>query len=189
MEHYGDAMETNTVVGLAALVVGIVAAFWLIVLPYRLSQGLLHKWGYHRHCGTSCAANQEDQKLRLLLDDRYRAGMRQGMRGRHTFGATESDKMIEKHSLLPEWAAESGDSETVRTVKAKYRDLRLAFDVTDELSTAGTALSVALGVVLGRMEQPVDAYSRALDVVAHYAGLEPVPPANTAATVTEPASS
>ena len=149
----------------------LLAVFWLLVLPYFLLVGILHKLGYHALCRMKCDVQLQAQHVRRELDERFRAGMRQGIRGAATFGTDETWKMVEPHSLLPEWAPKPGDDDFEQQVKARYRQIRFAFDVTDDLAVAVTALSVALGVAVRQADDPADALQKASNTAADYAGI------------------
>jgi len=158
--------ETLGIWGLVAL-----AAFWLVVLPYFLTVGILHKLGYHALCRLKCDASLASENVRVQLREEYKKGLRQGMRAAATFGTDESRKMVAEHSSLPEWKRKENDDEFTAAVKEKYDQIRFAFDVTDELNVSVTALAVALGTTSATAEDPGRALTVACGVAAEYAGV------------------
>lgn len=155
--------------------VGAVALLWLVVLPLRLSKGILHRLGYHAHCGNNCEVGVSVQSVKAQLREEFKKGMREGMRGRATFGAQQSAEMAGKYSLLPEWKPEKNDSEFIASVKEKYDKVRFAFDAQDDLNMSGTALAVALGVALRETDDPRAAVARVMAIVSEYAGVTESP--------------
>ena len=124
---------------------------WLVVLPYRLSKGIVHKLGYHAYCGNWCETAQEGAAVRARLNEQFKAGMRQGMRGATSFGADQSRKMLEDMSLLPSW---NPTSDNVLEVKKKSDLLRFQLDAADDLTDSTMALAVALGFALRQAQDP-----------------------------------
>ena len=96
------------------------------------------------------------------------------MRGPYTFGDKQSTEMVAKYSLLPEWTKVTDDSAFLSQVKDKYDEVRFAFDTADDVNVAGTALAVALGVVVKQCSEPWKSYDAATDLVANFAGLTPM---------------
>jgi hypothetical protein len=163
-------MENAILLTLGALIAGVLC-LWLVVLPFRLSKGLLHKWGYHAHCGTNCDQGREAVHFRQRLIEEYKKGMRQGLRGALTFGPEESKKMLDDMNLLPQWARTDSDTPFTEQVKAKYSQIAAMTDATDDVGAWITALAVALGVSIGQLEDPISGFESAIDTVRSYGGL------------------
>lgn len=79
--------------------------FWLLFLPYFLLVGILHKWGYDALCRMKCEVSLQAGNVRAEMQEQFKAGMRQGMKGRATFGAEKSTEMAVR--TLPASSVES----------------------------------------------------------------------------------
>lgn len=163
-------MNETVLSQLIILAILLVAGFWLIVVPYRLCKGLIHKWGYHAYCGNSCEINQNAARIEAALNERFRDGMRQGMRGATAFGEKRSREILDDTSLLPKWDPPKDDG-FAQGVKAKYDDIRLVLDVNDDRQAALTAIAVALGIGLKTTEDVRAAYESAMRIAADFANL------------------
>ena len=78
-------MQT-TILSVVGVVVLGVLAFCLVVLPFRISKGLLHKWGYHAHCGKAREVGQTADNIRLRLLEESKKGMQQETRAASSSG-------------------------------------------------------------------------------------------------------
>jgi hypothetical protein len=133
------------------LVIGavvLVFAFWLIVLPFRLTRGLIHKWGLHTYCGHACPEFQTAAAIRLQKDESYKKGMRQGIRSVFSFGEAESKKFLDDLSLMPKWTLEPNADEFRERVWLRYDKISFAMDTSDDPQEWVAALSLSLGIML-----------------------------------------
>lgn len=152
------------------------AAGWalLMLLPFRLVHGVLHKWGLHTHCGRACEHNLAAERVTAAIQQEFRKGMRQGMRGALTFGDQETRKMVADFTLLPTWkldGASVGDFKA--RVLSKYNELAQITDASDSREVWASALAVALGNTLAG--EPRDSLRDYLDIVRNTAAPEPEP--------------
>jgi hypothetical protein len=118
-----------------------------------------------------CEVALQAANVRAAMQEQFKAGMREGMKCRATFGPEKSTEMAVKHSLLPEWNRAEDDNEHVGLVKAKYAELRLAFDAIDDPVVAAKALAVAVGCAATQTNNPVSVLETAQIIATGYAGL------------------
>lgn len=180
-------MAYDSVFSLILVAVAALAVFWLLVLPYRLSKGVVHRLGYHAYCGTGCEVGLQKERVDALLREQFKTGMREGMRGAASFGPDKSRDMVAEHSPLPEWKAEKDDSGFVTRVKAQYARLRYLFDVTDDPEVATMSLAVALGLSMKQPGHEADIFDRAMRVAASYGdiSLDSAPETSDAAAASD----
>jgi hypothetical protein len=62
-----------------------------------------------------CEVALQAANVRAEMQEQYKAGLRQGMKGRVTFGAEKSTEMTIQHSLLPKWDRAEDNTEHVGT--------------------------------------------------------------------------
>lgn len=163
-------MET-VLLGVVGLLVLSVLAFWLIVLPLRLSKSLAHKWGYHAHCGTACEQGQQAERIKVLLSEAFKKGAREGMRGRTTFGPEDRAKILEGTTLLPDWSAAETDSDLQSSVRDRYLRIAAQTDAADNPNVWLAALAVAAGVCAKKDSDPASALRDAFGVACGYADI------------------
>ena len=139
------------VVGLVALAV---AAFWLVVLPFRLAKGLLHKWDYHAYCGLSCTHNATEQAIRAALNNHFSKGLRDGMRWTVQNGVEQSAQMLRMHTLPPLLDPADAPDDRSKRVVARVNQVAQLTDVQDDATEWANALTLSLSSVIRRTPDP-----------------------------------
>jgi len=148
-----------------------IACVWLVIIPFRLSKGLMHKWGYHAHCGVNCEQFAQARSLQARLDDRFSAGLRQGMRWTVQTGVEQTSKMLREHTLLPEIVlASSGDRN--ERLGARYNQLVRLMDRQDADDQWEEAITLVLWGLINRQGDPMEGISKVNAELLAYAAPE-----------------
>jgi hypothetical protein len=166
----GRAAMPDVVLWIVGLFVFAVACVWLVVLPFRLTKGVLHKWGYHAHCGLHCEQGQTAKAIQLRLNDHFSKGLRNGMQYVINVGIEDAKKMLKEYRLLPiiDGLPEYSEERDTR-VTTRYNRIASLTDVRDEPGEWEDALSVALGTLIRRREDPAAAFQAAERTILQFA--------------------